>query len=46
MKLDRLFFKLGYTISKYPIYTICISLLIVSILLTGLVFLQFEVLVF
>jgi hypothetical protein len=44
MKLDRLFFELGYNISKHPFYTIIISLAVVGILLTGLLFLQFEVL--
>ena len=43
MKLDKIFFQIGYTIAKYPIYTIIISLMIVAILLSGLMYLEFDV---
>ena len=46
MKLDNLFYRIGYTIAKFPIFTIIISLMVVGIILTGLVFLDFEVIFF
>ena len=45
MKLDTLFFQIGFTIAKYPIYTIVITLMIVALILSGLMFLEFEVLI-
>lgn len=43
MRLDRIFYKIGYTIAKYPIYTVIISLMVTTIILSGLVFLDFDV---
>jgi hypothetical protein len=43
MKLDKIFYNLGYKISKHPILVTIASLLITGLLMTGLMFLEFEV---
>jgi hypothetical protein len=43
MKLDKLFYHFGYKISQHPILVILISLITMGLILSGLVFLDFEV---
>ncbi len=43
MKLDNLFFLIGKKVARHPITVIIISLISVSIILSGLMFLEFEV---
>ena len=45
MRLDKAFYYLGYKIAKYPILFIIITFLSICLLLTGLVFLEFEVII-
>lgn len=43
MRLDKLFYWLGYNISKHPVTTILLSVCIVGFITSGLMFLSFEV---
>ncbi len=43
MKLDNLFFWIGKKVARHPLAVMIISLLTTSIILTGLMFLEFEV---
>lgn len=43
MKLDNLFFWIGKKVARHPLAVMVISLLAISIILTGLMFLEFEV---
>ena len=43
MKLDKLFFWIGKKIARHPETVIILSLLSISIILSGLIFLEFEV---
>lgn len=43
MKLDKLFFWVGKKIARHPETVIILSLLSMSIILSGLIFLEFEV---
>lgn len=43
MKLDKFFYFIGLKISKHPIITIILSLSIMTLILSGLIFLEFEV---
>lgn len=46
MKLDTLFYSIGLFISNHPVKVIIVSISIMTIILSGLMFLEFEVLVF
>lgn len=43
MKLDNLFFWIGKKVARHPIAVMVISLLTTAIILSGLMFLEFEV---
>lgn len=44
MKLDNLFFWIGKNVARHPIAVIFIALFTISIILSGLMFLEVEVL--
>jgi hypothetical protein len=43
MKLDKIFYKLGYKISKHPVLVIVLTFITLMLILSGLIFLEFEV---
>jgi hypothetical protein len=43
MKLDKIFYWIGYKVSKHPILVIITSLSIMAIILGGIMFLEFDV---
>lgn len=43
MKLDKIFYWIGLKVSKHPIMVIIISLFIITIIMGGLMFLEFDV---
>jgi hypothetical protein len=45
MKLDKLFYYFGYKVSQHPILVIFISLITMGLILSGLMFLDFEVII-
>lgn len=46
MKLDNLFFWIGKKVARHPLAVMIISLITISIILSGLMFLEFEVIIF
>lgn len=43
MKLDNLFFWIGKKVARHPLAVMIISIVTISIILSGLMFLEFEV---
>jgi hypothetical protein len=43
MKLDKIFYNIGKKIAGHPVIVIIISLMITTLLMVGLMFLEFEV---
>lgn len=43
MKLDNLFFWIGRKVARHPVAILILSLMTICIILTGLMFLEFEV---
>jgi hypothetical protein len=43
MRLDKLFYKLGFKISENPVIVILLTFITVLLILSGLIFLEFEV---
>jgi hypothetical protein len=46
MKLDNFFYWIGWKVSSHPVKIITVGLAFMSILLTGLIFLEFEVIIY
>lgn len=43
MKLDKIFYWIGLKVSIHPLKVIAVSVLVLAIILSGLMFLEFEV---
>jgi len=43
MKLDKVFYYIGLKIARHPVITIILSLSIMTLICSGLLFLEFEV---
>lgn len=43
MKLDKIFYWIGYKVSNHPILVIITSLSIMAVILGGIMFLEFDV---